>query len=73
MVAGAANSAVKDRPSTASSTQHIPCKFYRSGQCQAGDKCSFSHATEQPASPLYCKYYAKGHCKFGSKCALPHI
>ncbi|KAI9593535.1 hypothetical protein BDF19DRAFT_347335, partial [Syncephalis fuscata] len=49
--------------------KHVPCKFYRQGNCTAGDSCVFSH---QAASTELCKYYLKGNCKFGNKCALVH-
>ncbi|GAO48130.1 hypothetical protein G7K_2312-t2 [Saitoella complicata NRRL Y-17804] len=54
--------------------QHVPCKFYMLGKCQAGDRCQFSHnlatlGTERAP----CKYFQKGNCKFGAKCALAHI
>ncbi|XP_029318244.1 uncharacterized protein LOC115028539 isoform X2 [Cottoperca gobio] len=40
-----------------------PCKFYNSGKCQDGDKCSYLHV---------CKYALKGNCRKGSKCNLKH-
>ncbi|TKA23592.1 hypothetical protein B0A50_07426 [Salinomyces thailandicus] len=54
-------------------TQHVPCKFFLQGQCQAGRMCPFSHDPESSARPTPCKYFAKGGCKFGQKCALLHI
>ena len=54
-------------------TQHVPCKFFLSGQCQAGRTCPFSHDVESTTRPAPCKYFAKGHCKFGRKCALLHV
>ena len=54
-------------------TQHVPCKFFLQGQCQAGRMCPFSHDVESSTRPAPCKYFARGHCKFGRKCALLHI
>ncbi|KAL9005026.1 MAG: hypothetical protein Q9188_002175 [Gyalolechia gomerana] len=65
-------------------TSHVPCKFFRLGQCQAGKACPFSHSTDVSSVDTPCKYFAKriwefradaaqGNCKFGSKCALAHI
>lgn len=54
-------------------TQHVPCKFFLQGQCQAGQMCPFSHDIESTTRPTPCKYFAKGSCKFGRKCALLHI
>lgn len=54
-------------------TQHVPCKFYLQGTCQAGRMCPFSHDLESTTRPAPCKYFAKGGCKFGRKCALLHI
>ncbi|KAK5110498.1 hypothetical protein LTR85_001011 [Meristemomyces frigidus] len=54
-------------------TQHVPCKFFLQGQCQAGRMCPFSHDLESTTRPAPCKYFAKGGCKFGRKCALLHI
>ncbi|TKA60104.1 hypothetical protein B0A55_11522 [Friedmanniomyces simplex] len=54
-------------------TQHVPCKFFLQGACQAGRMCPFSHDLESTTRPAPCKYFAKGGCKFGRKCALLHI
>ncbi|KXT01307.1 hypothetical protein AC578_2695 [Pseudocercospora eumusae] len=54
-------------------TQHVPCKFFLQGQCQAGAMCPFSHDIESTTRPAQCKYFAKGGCKFGRKCALLHV
>ncbi|EMC95784.1 hypothetical protein BAUCODRAFT_47434, partial [Baudoinia panamericana UAMH 10762] len=54
-------------------TQHVPCKFFLQGGCQAGAACPFSHDLESTTRPAPCKYFAKGGCKFGRKCALLHI
>lgn len=53
-------------------TSHVPCKFFRQGQCQAGNSCPFSHDLAAAAENI-CKYFAKGNCKFGPKCANIHI
>ncbi|KAK3670666.1 hypothetical protein LTR78_009501 [Recurvomyces mirabilis] len=54
-------------------TQHVPCKFFLQGNCQAGHSCPFSHDLESTMRPVPCKYFQKGACKFGRKCALLHI
>lgn len=40
-------------------TSHVPCKFFRSGQCQAGKACPFSHSTDVSTADTPCKYFAK--------------
>lgn len=54
---------------------HVPCKFYRQGNCLAGSLCPFSHNLDGTlaADKLPCKYFQKGNCKFGLKCALAHF
>ncbi|XXZ98089.1 hypothetical protein QA089_000571 [Meyerozyma guilliermondii] len=54
---------------------HVPCKFYRQGNCSAGSSCPFSHNLDGTlaADKLPCKYFQKGNCKFGLKCALAHF
>lgn len=54
---------------------HVPCKFFRQGNCQAGNSCPFSHNLDGSlaADKLPCKYFQKGNCKFGLKCALAHF
>lgn len=53
-------------------TKHVPCKFFRSGQCQAGAACPFLHTMDPMSHQAPCKYFMKGNCKFGAKCALAH-
>ncbi|KAH7118953.1 hypothetical protein B0J11DRAFT_81378 [Dendryphion nanum] len=60
-------------PPNNKSTSHVPCKFYRQGQCQAGKACPFLHSDEPLTERAPCKYFTKGNCKFGPKCALAHI
>lgn len=52
-----------------SDTSHVPCKFYKQGQCQAGAACPFRHSDQADI----CKYFQKGNCKFGMRCANEHI
>lgn len=54
---------------------HVPCKFFKMGNCQAGPSCPFSHSPDiiNSANNLPCKYFAKGNCKFGNKCVNAHI
>ncbi|ORX89867.1 hypothetical protein K493DRAFT_64347 [Basidiobolus meristosporus CBS 931.73] len=61
-------------PSTpkAGALQHVPCKFFKNGACNAGKNCIFSHNMDQNPENSICKYYLKGNCKFGNKCALLH-
>lgn len=40
-------------------TSHVPCKFFRLGQCQAGKACPFSHSTDVSSVDTPCKYFAK--------------
>jgi hypothetical protein len=39
-------------------TSHVPCKFFRQGQCQAGKACPFSHDLSSTTDNV-CKYFAK--------------
>ncbi|KAJ1830914.1 hypothetical protein LPJ73_008188, partial [Coemansia sp. RSA 2703] len=55
------------------STLHVPCKFYKLGNCTAGSKCFFSHDINLFVEKTTCKYYVKGNCRYGNKCALIHI
>ncbi|CAI4054513.1 hypothetical protein SUVZ_16G2300 [Saccharomyces uvarum] len=54
---------------------HVPCKFFKMGNCQAGLSCPFSHSQDiiNSANNLPCKYFAKGNCKFGNKCVNAHV
>lgn len=54
---------------------HVPCKFFKQGNCLAGSLCPFSHNLDGTlaADKLPCKYFQKGNCKFGLKCALAHF
>ena len=49
-----------------SDTSHVPCKFFRSGQCQAGKACPFSHSTDISTVDTPCKYFAKVGISVGS-------
>lgn len=40
-------------------TAHVPCKFFRLGQCQAGKACPFSHSTDVSSNDTPCKYFAR--------------
>ena len=60
-------------PPNTKNTSHVPCKFFKSGQCQAGRSCPFLHSTDNTTVDTPCKYFAKGNCKFGAKCALAHV
>lgn len=53
---------------------HVPCKFYKQGNCSAGPSCPFSHSMDfKEANKRPCKYFKLGNCKFGNKCANSHI
>lgn len=71
---GSGNTAIGTNGSNSKNLSHVPCKFYRQGNCQAGTACPFSHNLEGTlgADKLPCKYFQKGNCKFGLKCALAH-
>ena len=45
-------------PPNPKSTAHVPCKFFRLGQCQAGKACPFSHALDNTGEEI-CKYFQK--------------
>ncbi|KAA8913846.1 hypothetical protein FN846DRAFT_1026396 [Sphaerosporella brunnea] len=60
-------------PPGSKNLNHVPCKFFRQGACQAGKACPFSHSTDPTTESAPCKYFSKGNCKFGGKCALAHI
>ncbi|KAI9503022.1 hypothetical protein BX070DRAFT_177971, partial [Coemansia spiralis] len=51
---------------------HIPCKFYKHGNCTAGANCFFSHDISLFVDKSVCKYFVKGNCRYGNKCALLH-
>lgn len=40
------------------STQHVPCRFFGSGQCQAGNACQFSHDLDLSQNAV-CSYFKK--------------
>ena len=40
-------------------TSHVPCKFFKIGQCQAGKACPFLHSTDTSKFETPCKYFAK--------------
>ena len=40
-------------------TSHVPCKFFKVGQCQAGKACPFSHSTDSSKFEQPCKYFSK--------------
>ncbi|KAJ6456936.1 hypothetical protein C8R45DRAFT_773248, partial [Mycena sanguinolenta] len=53
---------------------HVPCKFFKVGQCTAGSSCPFSHSLVEPDGQKdVCAWFANGHCKFGHRCALAHV
>lgn len=40
-------------------TKHVPCKFFRQGQCQAGTACPFLHTLDPMSHQAPCKYFMK--------------
>ncbi|KAL7272101.1 hypothetical protein RUND412_005111 [Rhizina undulata] len=60
-------------PPGSKNLNHVPCKFFRQGACQAGKACPFSHSNDPASDQAPCKYFSKGNCKFGPKCALAHV
>lgn len=53
---------------------HVPCKFFKQGNCTAGNSCPFSHSLDfNEANKRPCKYFKFGNCKFGNKCANSHV
>ena len=45
-------------PPSTKNTSHVPCKFFRLGQCQAGKACPFSH-TLDTSNDEVCRYFQK--------------
>ncbi|KAJ1764732.1 hypothetical protein LPJ69_001671 [Coemansia sp. RSA 1752] len=68
-----ANRAQRGGGSKGGSTLHIPCKFFKHGNCTAGTGCYFSHDINLFVDKAACKYFTKGNCRYGNKCALTHI
>ncbi|KAJ2674857.1 hypothetical protein IWW42_001359 [Coemansia sp. RSA 1085] len=62
----------QENNSEGGSTLHIPCKFFKHGNCTAGSGCYFSHDINLFVEKSVCKYFLKGNCKYGNKCALLH-
>ncbi|KAI9735873.1 MAG: putative E3 ubiquitin-protein ligase makorin-2 [Cirrosporium novae-zelandiae] len=52
---------------------HVPCRFFKQGNCQAGKACPFSHETDADLANQPCKYFNKGTCKYGVNCANAHF
>ena len=50
---------LSSHPDPVIDTSHVPCKFFRLGQCQAGKACPFSHSTDLSSVDTPCKYFAK--------------
>jgi hypothetical protein len=42
-----------------SDLNHVPCKFFRQGACQAGKACPFSHNMDPTIETAPCKYFSK--------------
>jgi hypothetical protein len=52
----------------------VPCKFFRSNGCSAGNSCPFAHVLPgEGQGKSICQWFLKGSCRFGHKCALAHI
>ena len=53
--------------------KHIPCKFFKKGNCCRGEFCWYSHDTEiqtdeAASSVIPCVYFQKGYCRYGDNC-----
>ena len=48
------------------------CQFYINGACKKGDKCPYSHDTEQIHKKELCKFFLSGKCLKGDKCLYSH-
>lgn len=60
------------------------CQHYLRGTCTFGDRCKFSHVSQQRTGPTYaqygqqqprdnvCKYYINGTCRYGDSCKFEH-
>ncbi|CAI5447181.1 unnamed protein product [Caenorhabditis angaria] len=54
-------------------TEKQICKFFREGYCRDGDRCCYSHNTEDSLRrPILCNFYANSYCKKGLQCLMLH-
>lgn len=52
----------------------VPCKFFRSNGCSAGNACPFAHTMPgEGQGKAVCQWFLKGNCRFGHRCALAHV
>ncbi|EPB80092.1 hypothetical protein ANCCEY_00780, partial [Ancylostoma ceylanicum] len=61
-------------------SSRVLCRYFASGCCSLGERCSYSHDRSAPADNV-CRYYLKGKyglgvsaegCPFGNKCFYKH-
>ena len=73
-VNGSALASIKLSSKKKEALSQVPCKFFRSNGCSAGNACPFAHNMpgEGPGKAI-CQWYLKGNCRFGHRCALAHI
>ncbi|KAE9421440.1 hypothetical protein Angca_002227, partial [Angiostrongylus cantonensis] len=48
------------------------CRYFASGCCNQGERCTFSHDRNSPADRV-CRYYLMGSCSYGTNCRYDHI
>lgn len=71
---GSALASVKLSSKKKEALSQVPCKFFRSNGCSAGNACPFAHSMPgEGAAKAVCQWYLKGNCRFGHRCALAHI
>lgn len=74
MHAGSALASAKLSTKKKEALGQVPCKFFRSNGCSAGDACPFAHTLPgEGQQKAVCQWYVKGSCRFGHRCALAHI
>ncbi|VDL64863.1 unnamed protein product [Nippostrongylus brasiliensis] len=71
-------------PRDSTATNRTICRYFVSGCCSLGDRCSYSHSRDSPAD-LVCRYYLRGRfvfnlevyvrrfCSYGSACRYDHV
>ncbi|KAI8922564.1 hypothetical protein DFJ77DRAFT_416181, partial [Powellomyces hirtus] len=52
--------------------QRLPCRFFKSGSCQRGAECIWSHDLKTEPCVFHHLKQAKGGCKNGEACAFSH-
>ncbi|RCN38402.1 hypothetical protein ANCCAN_15679 [Ancylostoma caninum] len=53
-------------------SSRVLCRYFASGCCSQGERCSYSHDRSAPADNV-CRYYLKGNCSYGTGCRYDHV